>query len=137
MKWWFWKVSKLQVCQQQTQNVQSAETTLQPGGSGNSDLQTSPKPVSSSVRNAGSPGENTTEIRLLFYTALEKYTSRKRNLSGQSFSPASSSLKPSCFLTKIYIVARSLSLMIFPIQNSHLSLFGKFSPQIDRELPNL
>ncbi len=132
MKLWFWKVSKLQVCQQQTQNVQSAETTVQPGGSGSSGLQTSPKPVSSNVRNADLPGENTTEIRLFFYTALEKHTSRKSEfIRSELLSCFKQSLKPSCFRTKIYIVTGSLNLMIFPIPNSHLSVFGKFSLQID------
>ena len=84
VKWWFLKVNRFQVCQQQVQNVRNAETILHPGGSGSSGLQTSPKPASWNVQNAGSPGENTTEIRLFFNTTFENHISRKNELSGQS-----------------------------------------------------
>ena len=60
------------------QNVLSAGIIRLPGGSDSSGLQMSPKPVSSNVRNAGLPGENTTEIQLFFYKTLETIIPEKR-----------------------------------------------------------
>lgn len=120
------------------QNVQSAEITLHPGGLDSSGLQMSLKPVSSNVRNAGSPGENTTEIRLAFYKTLEKHPFRKNGfIRSNLISCSRQSLKHSDFLTKIYIVTGSLNLMIFPIPERCLSVFGKLLLRTDRKLPNL
>jgi hypothetical protein len=47
------------------------EIILLLGGSGSLGLQTSRKPVSSSVQNAGSHGENMTESQISFYATFK------------------------------------------------------------------
>ena len=77
-----------------------------------------------------------TEVRL-FFTAPLRSSFPESEFSGQSSLLSQVEPETSGFLTKIYIVTGSLSLMIFPVSDSCLSGFGKFSSQIDRKFPNL
>ncbi len=113
-------MNRHQVCQQQVQNARSADIILQPGGSDNSDPQTSLKPVSSNVLNVGSPGENTTETQLPFCKTLERSYPKKVNLSGIASLLPQAEPEAFRFLTKSYIVTGSLNLVIFRFKIIHI-----------------
>lgn len=61
-----------------------------------------------------------TEVRL-FFTAPLRSAFPESEFSGQSSLLSQVEPETSGFLTKIYIVTRSLSLMIFPVSDSCLS----------------